>query len=1008
MALLCVGIGALHAAEPGLSVPMKPGLVSVKFRVGLKDKEPTTWEGTYKVSEGRIIATDGWRLAGDDYATTDAFKVGIRRLFPLMWQLQKRDPNTYPVEPNGFILTFENVVPNGSLEVETPKGKFSVPVGQLGYGAARMFLDGNVEVERVPNWRIVLAAPTEDIYPSAAITADGTLAVAYIAFTPAKGFEAPAGLKEEPKDLAFLGAPTGGQQVMFSEMKAGQWSAPVALTPPGGEYFRTALALDGKGRVWVFWSGKVEGNWDLYATVRQGTEWSKPMRLTSDSGSDTFSVAATDSEGRIWLAWQGFRGNNSDIFVMQQDGDKFAEPVRVADKPCNEWEPAIAASADGQVAVAWDTYERGDYDVLLRVWRGGAWKAPRVVASTTYNELRPSLAYDHKNRLWIAYEKSPEGWGKDFGAYNESPRRTALYQKREVGVKVLDGETFYAPPDVAKAIPMPHGGRRFPKSPPMMLAAGPKVAADAQGRVWLSVRMRMNAFTGGAGSVWVNFLTSADGEQWRSATFVPGTDGFLHESPVFLPAPAGGLYVVSASNGSLRAGAFMGPDQQKLRRRSKGIPPATTRTYAEYPDKVVNWEIALADTGRLADPKEPTLTQVPEDPLHDPAPEAVKEAQHIAAIRAYRTEVDGKQVRILRGEFHRHTEISGDGGGDGSIFDMWRYALDIAAHDWIGNGDHQNGVRELMWWTVQQTTDLFHIPGAFTPMFSYERSINYPDGHRNAVFARRGVRPLPPFKAGFGKDMDDQPEAPRPPSLDTQMLYKYLRTFDGVCASHTSVGTMGTDWRDNDPKVEPVVEIYQGDRQSYERPGAPRTPTADWAIGGWRPLGFVSLALMKGYRLGFQSSSDHVSTHMSYCNVFVEEQTREAILEAMKRRHIYGATDNIIADVRCGDHFMGDEFTVNKPPTLRVKLVGTEDFARVFIVKDNEYVYSIEPKRREVEFEWTDANAQPGKTSYYYVRGEQVGEEVKRKVRFEGKETEVTYNNGELVWASPMWITYKP
>ena len=32
--------------------------------------------------------------------------------------------------------------------------------------------------------------------------------------------------------------------------------------------------------------------------------------------------------------------------------------------------------------------------------------------------------------------------------------------------------------------------------------------------------------------------------------------------------------------------------------------------------------------------------------------------------------------------------------------------------------------------------------------------------------------------------------------------------------------------------------------------------------------------------------------------------------------------------------------------------------------------------------------ATPGKTSYYYVRGEQA--------------------DGELVWASPMWITYKP
>ena len=55
---------------------------------------------------------------------------------------------------------------------------------------------------------------------------------------------------------------------------------------------------------------------------------------------------------------------------------------------------------------------------------------------------------------------------------------------------------------------------------------------------------------------------------------------------------------------------------------------------------------------------------------------------------------------------------------------------------------------------------------------------------------------------------------------------------------------MGTDWRDNDPAVEPMVEIYQGDRQNYERPGAPRCPTAEYSIGGWEPLGFVNLALM--------------------------------------------------------------------------------------------------------------------------------------------------------------------
>ena len=1010
LALFLLGMWNVNAAEPALSVPMKPGLISVRVRVGLKDKEPAVWEGTYKLTEGTIIATDGWRFAGDDYATLTGFKFALRRVFPLFWEMQKRDPNTFPVGPNGFILTFENTTPKSALEVETPRGSFSVPVGQFGYGGAKMFLDGNVDVERLPNWRLIVTSPTEDMYPSAALAPDGTLAVAYIAFTHGKGFEALKPLTQEPKDFSYIAAPTGGEQIMYTQMKAGQWSAPAPLTPPGGEFFRTAVAVDGQGRVWVFWSADVENNWDLYATVRQGAEWSKPIRLTSDPGPDIFPVAATDSEGRVWLAWQGFRGNNSNIFAMRQDGDKFAEPTRVADMPCNEWEPAIAASPDGQVAVAWDSYETGDYDVLVRVWRGGAWKERRVVASTRYNEVRPSLAFDRQNRLWIAYEKCPEGWGKDYGAYTDTPLRRPLYDKREIGMKVLAGEQFYAPPDVAKAIPMPDGNRRWPKALlTNMLAAGPKVAVDAQGRVWLAVRIRMNAFVTGAGSPWLEFLTSLDGEQWRSATFCPGTDGFLHESPALLPAPAGGLYVVSASNGCFRSGAFQGPEPWKLRKRTKGVPLATTRNFADYPDKLVNWEIAVADTGKLAPPQEAKLTQIPEDALHEIAPEAVREAESIAAMRAYRTEVAGKPARILRGEFHRHTEISGDGGGDGSLFDMWRYGLDIAAHDWLGCGDHDNGSRETMWWVTQKTMNAFYVPGAFTPMFTYERSVNYPDGHRNVVFVRPGIRPLPRLKDGFGKDLDDQPaDTPRPKTPDTQMLYNYLRQFDGVCASHTSGTNMGTDWRDNDPKVEPVVEIYQGDRQNYERPDAPRAISAEWPSGAdFRPLGFVSLALMKGYRFGFQSSSDHVSTHMSYCNVFVQEPTREAILDALKRRHVYGATDNIIADVRCGEHFMGDEFTVNRPPTFRVKLIGTADFAKVVIVKDNEYVYSVEPRKREVEFEWTDSKATPGKASYYYIRGEQAGEEIKRKVRVAGKETDVSYNNGELVWVSPMWITYK-
>jgi hypothetical protein len=184
-----------------------------------------------------------------------------------------------------------------------------------------------------------------------------------------------------------------------------------------------------------------------------------------------------------------------------------------------------------------------------------------------------------------------------------------------------------------------------------------------------------------------------------------------------------------------------------------------------------------------------------------------------------------------------------------------------------------------------------------------------------------------------------------------------------------------------------VVEIYQGCRQNYEEPGAPRAPSVDDAIGGWRPNGFVWRALEKGYRLGFQSSSDHTSTHISYCNVWAESRSRQAIFDALKQRHAYGATDNIIADVRCGTHLMGDEFQLSEAPILKVKLTGTADFKSVDIVKNNAYVYTSAPGKREVDFTWTDMDSKPG-MSYYYVRGQQ--------------------EDGEMVWVSPMWIDRQP
>ena len=115
---------------------------------------------------------------------------------------------------------------------------------------------------------------------------------------------------------------------------------------------------------------------------------------------------------------------------------------------------------------------------------------------------------------------------------------------------------------------------------------------------------------------------------------------------------------------------------------------------------------------------------------------------------------------------------------------------------------------------------------------------------------------------------------------------------------------MGTDWADYDPEVEPVVEIYQSDRTNYECPDCWRAADPNVVskqYGGLKPAGFVSKAWAKGYRLGVQASSDHLGVHTAYSMILAEENSREALVDAIRKRHTYGATDNIIIDFRLLD-----------------------------------------------------------------------------------------------------------
>jgi len=959
--------------------------VSVRVLMGINDRTPVRWDGSVDAQGGQITSIEPWRFEGTDSIANSMWKMSTHpiRLFGAA------PAGGRQVVANGVIVHVAARSADATLRFQTAEGAFDVPLRDIPYGTMVNRLDGRVQVDRVAEPLRITETPDEEDFPSAAVDRKGDVWIAYSVFRHSgnhDGRRAP--LRQPLTDFASLRVPTGGDQIVARHFVNGLWENPVAITQPGGDDYRTAIAIDGRDAGWVFWSQNVNNNFDVFGASVQNGRAGQPIRISTSPGSDIGVAAATDSNGKVWIAWQSWRNGRAAIFAASQQGAAFSAPIAISQSSGNEWNPAIAADRSGHVAVAWDSYRNGNYDVYARTLSAdGSWGAELPIAVTARYEAYPSLAYDSTGLLWVAYEEGGAGWGKDFGAYQTDG--VPVYEGRVVRVCAIESNGRRTEPaaDVGGVLPgqarprvelfgeqsrdealdpkpQATSERRPSAAAPMALNpknTSPRLVVDGSGRVWLAFRSAHPVWWNPIGTVWTEYVASLSGSQWTRPVFLTHTDNILDNRPALVAPRAGELLVIGSADHRREFHLASG--------NATNDSPAPERDL--YNNDLYMNAVALAPAQGLPAMK-------PSQPLAAAPVSNAAETAAVRAMRDYRTTTP-EPLRIARGEFHRHSEISMDGGNDGTLFDQWRYIIDAGALDWVGCCDHDNGGgREYSWWIEQKLTDIFNVPGRFAAMFNYERSVPYPEGHRNVIFTQRGIRPLPRLP----RTTENQPGT----APDTQMLYQYLKFFGGIVASHTSATGMGTDWRDNDPQFEPLVEIYQGDRQNYEMPDAPRTISEKDAIGGWRPKGFVNLALEKGYVLAFEASSDHVSTHISYANLLVRDLTRDAVMDALRKRHVYAATDNILAEFRSGSHIMGDVFSTTSAPAFEIKLTGTAPFTKVQVVRNNEFVYSVEPKTRQVSFSWRDQSPLSGKRSYYYVRGEQ--------------------ENGELVWISPMWVTY--
>lgn len=941
---------------------------SFRITFGLHDTAPRAWDGELLPGLGQGLRVEADRFRAHDYADVDFSPAGMttrprgEAAFPndylrnrLAWVASTRaaslhrpttewhvrtEPPKPVIQSPSILVHLERGVPETPIRLQTAGGTFAFVPDEVGPFQPTFFLEGAVRVDRVPPVTAVDpdGAGQQD-FPSVLATGSGELWVAWQEF-------------DDESD-----------SVKVRRWAAGVWE-PTSVLVENADVFHTALGRDAHGRVWAVWSMQRDGRWNLYGRACVGTTWSPLERLTDHPGADVYHRLTTDSGGRLWLVWQRTVDGLGQIVAKNFDGRTWSPEEQISEGPSaggNNWWPAVAAGPEGSLAVAWDGYSAGSYDVFLRRLEGGTWGEVRTVAGTARFEAHPTVAIDGSSRVWLAWDESGADWGKDTG-FLVDRKGTQLHESRRVRVACLDGERWQTPAGELAGV---LGEGAFWELPHLEI--------DREGGPWLFVRQLVmrQPDTPLEGPIdlalWEIQVTRYQGSAWTPPTYLPRSAGRNEMLPATTVAANGTVWAAWATDWR------------------------DTRSYLPH-----QHHVELAALGRPAPAGPPLLKPY----VVEPAPLVAfhaREREQVARIRGYRVQSAGRSYGIYRGDLHRHTDISLDGANDGSLLDAYRYARDAAALDFLGVSDHTDGVDDLYaWWRTQKIADVFQAPGSFVAFYGYERSVEFPNGHRNVFFARRGAR-ITPISGGESAGFEG-----------AETLYWYLRRNDGFSIPHTTGRTSGTDWRDNDARVETLVELYQGMRDSYEAPGAPRpkrlwdasfdssgpTPRASSSetSPSFRRAGFVSQALAKGYRLGFIASSDHISTHISYACLIAETLSPESLLEAVRARRAYAATDNIVLDVRFqgsdGEHLMGDEFASATPVRIRARIIGSAAIRQIDVIKDGDIVHTVRPGTEEAEFEFVDPDAAGGRPeSYYYVR--------------------VVQSDGEMAWGSPAWVTYR-
>jgi Protein of unknown function (DUF3604) len=352
------------------------------------------------------------------------------------------------------------------------------------------------------------------------------------------------------------------------------------------------------------------------------------------------------------------------------------------------------------------------------------------------------------------------------------------------------------------------------------------------------------------------------------------------------------------------------------------------------------------------------------------------------------------------GEFHWHTEISGD--GIRSLPEGVAYARDHLDLNFVSPSDHTPTAAQ--WRYTVSVLNRFNDPDRFATFFGYEHSTNR--GHENYYFADSEHPVSPLGKAGSSMQRDDDLT-----SL-SQRLAEYDKPNDPFIAipHHSNAVSETRRLSDDTPywfqypwtvpaSYHRLAEILQM-RGNMERNAYPEDGWRGWYTYG----ASLQEGLEHGYKFGFSAGSDNhtagpgnsffyyenasriPSDSVSLTGVWTDRVDRASVFGALYARHTWAVWDTrAIVYFTVNGVLAGSEVEVRKgsPLTARVKMSAEDALQSIEIVSDKRPVWVA--SEDGLDFDLQIPLGQAEHSTYFYLRALQ--------------------RNGGLTYASPVFIT---